>query len=79
MKPTADEIKPDEDARPPIADSIVVTIHLSLALDIGDEIDLDCPGSSCRVNPASCPGAGERQARSAIDPPPFESRSIPTG
>lgn len=41
MKQTADETKTDQDARPPIADSIVATIHLSLALDIGDEIDLD--------------------------------------
>ena len=44
MNPTTDETNLDDDSRSRIADSLVVTIHLALAFDIGDEIDLDRAG-----------------------------------
>src|ERR1700679_2707175 len=41
MNSTAHETTNAEDSRPGPAESVVATIHLAFALDIGDEIDLD--------------------------------------
>jgi hypothetical protein len=79
MNQTADETNDEEDDRSRIADAIVVTIHLAIALDIGDEIDLDRARLILQGEPGQLPRRRRTPESFGYRPAPIRVELEPTG
>ena len=79
MNSTADEISNDEDSRSATAESIVATVHLAFAFDIGDEIDLDRARLILQGEPGQLPRRRRTPESFGYRPAPIRVELEPAG